>query len=74
MTQLFSDNVYTFGTSSALHVIVSYDKKRQGSDMLYQFYYKIFISNRKGSLNPHGTYQNPEYKEFTEHSKKRWMR
>ena len=59
MTQLFSDNVYTFGTSSALHVIVSYDKKRQGADMLYQFYYKIFISNRKGSLNPYGTYQNP---------------
>lgn len=59
MTQLFSNNVYTFGTSSALHVIVSYDKKRQGADMLYQFYYKIFISDRKGSLNPYGTYQNP---------------
>ncbi len=72
MTQLFSDNVYTFGTSSALHVIVSYDKKRQGSDMLYQFYYKIFISNRKGSLNPYGTYQNPVKATFTLNGNNVW--
>ena len=72
MTQLFSDNVYTFGTSSALHVIVSYDKKRQGADMLYQFYYKIFISNRKGSLNPYGTYQNPVKATFTLNGNNVW--
>lgn len=72
MTQLFSDNVYTFGTSSALHVIVSYDKKRQGADMLYQFYYKIFISNRKGSLNPYGTYQNPIKATFTLNGNNVW--
>ena len=72
MTQLFSDNVYIFGTSSALHVIVSYDKKRQGSDMLYQFYYKIFISNRKGSLNPYGTYQNPVKATFTLNGNNVW--
>lgn len=72
MTQLFSDNVYTFGTSSALHVIVSYDKKRQGADMLYQFYYKIFISDRKGSLNPYGTYQNPVKATFTLNGNNVW--
>ena len=72
MTQLFSNNVYTFGTSSALHVIVSYDKKRQGADMLYQFYYKIFISNRKGSLNPYGTYQNPVKATFTLNGNNVW--
>lgn len=65
MTQLFSNNVYTFGTSSALHVIVSYDKKRQGADMLYQFYYKIFVSDRKGNLNTYGYYQNPLKATFT---------
>ncbi len=72
MTQLFSDNVYTFGTTSALHVIVSYDKKRQGADMLYQFYYKIFISDRKGSLNPYGTYQNPVKATFTLNGNNVW--
>ena len=72
MTQLFSDNVYTFGTSSALHVIVSYDKKRQGADMLYKFYYKIFISDRKGSLNPYGTYQNPVKATFTLNGNNVW--
>ena len=72
MTQLFSNNVYTFGTTSALHVIVSYDKKRQGADMLYQFYYKIFISDRKGSLNPYGTYQNPVKATFTLNGNNVW--
>ena len=72
MTQLFSNNVYTFGTSSALHVIVSYDKKRQGADMLYKFYYKIFISDRKGSLNPYGTYQNPVKATFTLNGNNVW--
>lgn len=65
MTQLFSNNVYTFGTSSALHVVVSYDKKRQGADMLYQFYYKIFVSDRKGNLNSYGYYRNPLKAVFT---------
>lgn len=65
MTQLFSGNVYTFGTGSALHVIVSYDKKRQGADMLYQFYYKIFISDRNGNHNSYGWYENPLKATFT---------
>lgn len=65
MTQLFNANVYNFGTSSALRVIVSYDKKRSGANMQYQLYYKIFVSDRNGNPNPYGYYQNPLKATFT---------
>ncbi|MBR1984685.1 MAG: hypothetical protein IKA31_03005, partial [Clostridia bacterium] len=65
MTQLFSGNIYTFGTGSALHAIVSYEKRRSGADMQYQFYYKIFVSDRKGNLNSYGWYENKLQAKFT---------
>ena len=43
MTEIFNSNIYNFGSSSALHLVLQYEKRRSGADMQYRFYYKIFI-------------------------------
>lgn len=58
MTEIFNNLIYTFGTSSALKAVISYEKKRSGANMLYRFNYKIFISDRNGNANPYGYYNN----------------
>ncbi len=58
MIELFNQIIYTFGTSSGLKVQVKYEHKRSNNNMLYRFYYKIFISDRNGNPNPYGNYQN----------------
>lgn len=66
MTTIFDGIIYTFGSASGLKATVSYDYKRDGADMLYQFYYKIDLVNRNtGQHNPYGTYQNPLKAIFT---------
>lgn len=66
MTTIFDGVIYTFGSVSGLKATVSYDYKRDGADMLYQFYYKIDLVNRNtGQHNPYGTYQNPLKAIFT---------
>lgn len=66
MTTIFDGIIYTFGSTSGLKATVSYNYKRDGADMLYQFYYKIDLVNKNtGQHNPYGTYQNPLKAIFT---------
>lgn len=58
METIFNSNIYNFGSSSALHLTVQYEKQRSGADMQYRFYYKIYIADRNGNPNPYGSYQN----------------
>lgn len=61
MTTIFDEIIYRFGGTaiSGLKATVRYDYKRDGADMLYQFYYKIDIVNKStGEHNPYGYYQN----------------
>ena len=43
MTEIFNGLIHTFGSTSALKAVISYEKKRNGADMLYRFNYKILI-------------------------------
>lgn len=65
MIEIFNNLIYTFGTSSALKAVISYEKKRSGANMLYRFNYKIFISDRNGNANPYGYYNNNLRASFT---------
>lgn len=58
MIEIFNSNIYNFGSSSALHLIVQYNKRRSGADMQYQFYYRIYVADRNGNPNPYGYYNN----------------
>ena len=55
MIEIFNESVYDFGTSSSIKVIVGYEKKREGVDMKYRFYYKIYLGGTYGST---AYYQN----------------
>lgn len=65
MTELFSGIIHTFGSTSALKAIVSYEKKRVGADMQYRFNYKILITNRAGEDYGYGNYNNNLQAVFT---------
>lgn len=65
MTELFNGLIYTFGSTSALKAIVSYEKKRVGADMQYRFNYKILITNRAGVDYGYGSYENNLRATFT---------
>ena len=58
MIEIFNSNIYNFGSSSALHLIVQYNKRRSGADMQYQFYYRLYVADRNGNPNPYGYYNN----------------
>ncbi|MBQ8207057.1 MAG: hypothetical protein IJZ77_06300 [Bacilli bacterium] len=65
MTEIFNKIIYTFGSTSALKAIVSYEKKREGANMLYRFNYKILITNKSGEDYGYGSYANNLQAVFT---------
>lgn len=65
METIYNSNIYNFGSSSALHLILQYEKQRSGADMLYRFYYKVYIADRNGNPNPYGRYDNNLRLSFT---------
>lgn len=73
MTEIFNSNIYNFGSSSALHLVLQYEKRRSGADMQYRFYYKIFIADRNGNANPYGSYNNNLKLTFTLNGGNVWL-
>ena len=65
MTEIFNKIIYTFGSTSALKAIISYEKKREGANMLYRFNYKILITNSSGEDYGYGNYNNELQAVFT---------
>lgn len=51
MIEIFNGSVYNFGTQAAIKVILKYEKKREGADMKYRFYYKIYLGGTYGSTS-----------------------
>ena len=58
METIYNSNIYNFGSGSALHLVLQYEKQRSGADMQYRFYYQIYIADRNGNYNPYGSYNN----------------
>ena len=73
MTEIFNSNIYNFGSSSALHLVLKYEKRRSGADMQYRFYYKIFIADRNGNAYPYGSYNNNLRLTFTLNGGNVWL-
>ena len=72
MIEIFNQIIHTFGSYSALKAVISYEKKRDGANMLYRFNYKIFISDRNGDHYAYGNYNNELKAEFTLNGVKAW--
>lgn len=70
MIDIFSGNVYAFGSyDSAIRVIVRYEKQRDGANMKYRFYYKVYLTGKYAST---AYYQNNVRGTFTLNGKNVW--
>ena len=58
MAVLVDGVIYTFGSSSGLHLHVEYSYQRSGSSMQYYFSVRLKVSDRSGNDNPYGYYNN----------------
>ena len=57
-TSVYNGNIHNFGSSSALHLTVNYDRRRSGTSMQYYFYITLYVADRSGNANPYGWYNN----------------
>lgn len=45
METLINGSIYTISSTISIKLLVEYESKRSGADMLYRFHYKLYISN-----------------------------
>lgn len=58
MIEIFNGSVYNFGSASSIWVKIESERRRNGADMQYKFYYRVRLSNRSGGTASGASYQN----------------